>query len=83
MCPAASQARPRSIIPTRRPVMLQRGCSACPVMLLADGGKINNAKHAARYLEDATPDCGIGSTPARCETNPNPHAAVAAAAGRS
>lgn len=71
--------------------MLQRGCSALSVMLLADGGKINNAKHAVRYLADAPPDGGIGSTPARCETNPNLHAAAAAvvaaaaaaAAGRS
>lgn len=43
--PTASRARPRSI-PARRPVMLQRGCSALSVMLLGDGGKINNTKHA-------------------------------------
>lgn len=45
VCPTASRGRPRSI-PARRPVMLQRGCSALSVMLLGDGGKINNTNHA-------------------------------------
>jgi len=38
---------------------------------------------STQYLADAPPDGGIGSAPARCETNPNPQADDAAAAGRS